>query len=145
MNLRWINSIILFLAALSACSQEKKDDKFFLLIGTYTSLGKSEGIYVYDYNSATGNASYKTKANIQNPSYLAVSRDHKKVYSVSEMGKGKGAISAFNFNDHTGELSYINSVSSGGDGPCYVSISDKGDYVFSANYSGGEFSGHSGY
>jgi len=137
MNLRWINSIILFLAALSACSQEKKDDKFFLLIGTYTSPGKSEGIYVYDYNSATGNASYKTKANIQNPSYLAVSRDHKKVYSVSEMGKGKGAISAFNFNDHTGELSFINSVSSGGDGPCYVSISDKGDYVFSANYSGG--------
>ena len=137
MNLRCKISIALFLTVLSSYAQEKKDKEYFLLIGTYTSPGKSEGIYVYDYNGATGNATFKTKANIQNPSYLAISKDHKKVYSVSEMGKGNGAISAFNFNNHTGELSFINSVSSGGDGPCYVAVSDKDDYVFSANYSGG--------
>ena len=99
--------------------------------------GKSEGIYVYDYNSATGNATYKTKAVIQNPSYLTVTKDFKKVYSVSEMGKGKGSMSAFDFNPQSGELKYINSVSSGGNGPCYVSVTDNGDYVFSANYGGG--------
>ena len=92
MNLRCKISIALFLTVLSSYAQEKKDKEYFLLIGTYTSTGKSEGIYVYDYNGATGNATFKTKANIQNPSYLAISKDHKKVYSVSEMGKGNGAI-----------------------------------------------------
>ena len=128
---------IFLLGSLTAFAQHQNDKKYFLLIGTYTSEGKSEGIYVYDYNSATGNATYKTKAVIQNPSYLTLSKDFKKVFSVGEMGKGKGSISAFNFNSQSGELTYINSVSSGGNGPCYVSVTDNGDYVFSANYGGG--------
>lgn len=111
--------------------------KYHLLIGTYTSEGKSEGIYVYHFNAADGSYKMNTKAVISNPSYLTVSKDHKKVYSVSEMGKGKGSVSAFTFDDHSGELKYINSVSSGGDGPCYVSVTDNGDCVFAANYSGG--------
>jgi 6-phosphogluconolactonase len=124
-----------FTSLVSCYSQEGK--KYLLLVGTYTGAGKSEGIYVYDFNSANGDAEYKTKAVISNPSYLNISKDHKKVYSVSEMGRGKGSISAFNFDEHTGELTYINSVSSGGDGPCYVSVNNNGDYVFAANYSGG--------
>lgn len=111
--------------------------QYHLLVGTYTSPGKSEGIYVYNFNSADGSIVPNTKAVISSPSYLTVSKDHKKVYSVSEMGKGKGSVSAFDFNNHTGELKYINSVSSGGDGPCYVSVTDKGDCVFAANYGGG--------
>jgi 6-phosphogluconolactonase len=135
MNKSFAYTIILFFLTVTAYSQEKK---YLLLIGTYTSPGKSEGIYVYDFDAEKGKASYKTKATgIQNPSYLAISKDQKKVYSVSEMGKGNGSISAFNFDPHSGELSYINTVSSGGDGPCYVTVSDKGDYVFSANYGGG--------
>src|SRR4051794_7943824 len=127
MKQRSIYSVILFLLTLASYSQEKK---YLLLIGTYTSPGKSEGIYVYDFNAANGKTAYKTKATgVQNPSYLAISKDQKKVYAVSEMGKGNGRISAFNFDAHSGELGYINSVSSGGDGPCYVSVSEKGDYV----------------
>jgi 6-phosphogluconolactonase len=124
---------------LSSCGNpiKQQQKKYHLLIGTYTGAGKSEGIYVYDYDSQTGDARYKTKAIVQNPSYLAVSSNRSKVYSVSEVGKGGGAISAFDFNPRTGELKYINSVSSGGDGPCYVAVSAKGDYVFSANYGGG--------
>lgn len=111
--------------------------QFHMLIGTYTSAGKSEGIYVYNFDAATGEATYKTKASVENPSYLTISKDRKKVYSVSELGRGRGSISAFNFDDKSGELSYINSVSSGGNGPCYVEVNNNGDYVFSANYSGG--------
>ena len=128
---------LFLIGSFSTVAQHQADKKYFLLIGTYTGEGKSEGIYVYDYNSGTGNATYKTKAVIQNPSYLTISKDFEKVYSVSEMGKGKGGISAFDFNSQSGELTYINSVSSGGNGPCYVSVSDNGDYVFSANYGGG--------
>src|SRR5687768_16012943 len=115
----------LFMAALLMIVISSYSQDYHLLIGTYTSPGKSEGIYVYDFNSTSGRSNYKTKIAVQNPSYLAINKDHRKVYSVSEMGKGKGSISAFDFNPHSGELSYINSVSSGGDGPCYVSVSNE--------------------
>src|SRR5687767_4788972 len=121
----------------STLAQKQNEKEYFLLIGTYTSAGKSEGIYVYKFDAVNGIASYNSKAVIQNPSYLAVSKDFKKVYSVSEMGKGRGGISAFDFDTKSGTLKYINSVGSGGNGPCYVSVTDKGDYVFSANYGGG--------
>ena len=128
----------LFIAVIMATlSTAANAQDFHLLIGTYTGPGKSEGIYVYKFNAKTGEATYNTKAVIPNPSYLAVSRDKKKVYAVSEQGKGKGSVSAFNFDDRTGALSFINTVSSGGDGPCYVSVNDVGNCVFTANYSGG--------
>jgi 6-phosphogluconolactonase len=121
--------------------QPATNDRYHLLIGVYTSQSKSDGIYVYDFNEKSVSLRYKAKASgIVNPSYLAVSRDRRKVYSVSEMGKGKGTISAFTFNSVSGELGFINNVSSGGDGPCYVEVDDKGDYVFAANYSGGSLS-----
>jgi 6-phosphogluconolactonase len=121
-----------------AFAQKVKSENYNLLIGTYTSSGKSEGIYVYNFNVTTGISAYKSKAaGISNPSYLAISKDGKKVYSVSEAGRGKGSISAFNFNAASGELKWINSVTSGGDGPCYVEVDDRNNYVFSANYGGG--------
>ena len=121
-----------------AHAQKGKSGNYNLLIGTYTSPGKSEGIYVYSFNVHTGASAYKSKAaGITNPSYLAISKDRKKVYSVSEAGRGKGSISAFNFKPSSGELTFINSATSGGDGPCYVEVDRNDKYVFSANYGGG--------
>lgn len=114
------------------------DGDYNLLVGTYTKQGKSDGIYVYNFNVKTGDFSLKSNApGIANPSYLAVSKNGKKVYSVSEAGRGKGSISAFDFNTSSGELKLINSVSSGGDGPCYVEVDKDDKVVFSGNYSGG--------
>jgi 6-phosphogluconolactonase len=130
-------SILITLFQISQ-AQKVKNENYNLLIGTYTSSGKSEGIYVYDFNINTGASSYKSKATgITNPSYLAISRNGKKVYSVSEAGRGKGSITAFDFDPASGELKLINSVTSGGDGPCYVEVDNSDKYVFSANYGGG--------
>lgn len=108
-----------------------------LIVGTYTKPGKSEGIYVYGFDAKSGETKYKAKATgILNPSFLAISADNKHVYSVSE-GDGQGMINAFSFDPATGKLTFMNSVSSGGDGPCYVSADNKGKYVFSGNYGGG--------
>ena len=131
-------SLILIANIETSFAQKVKGENYNLLVGTYTSSGKSEGIYVYDFNVNTGASAYKSKATgISNPSYLAISKDKKNVYSVSEAGPGNGSISAFNFNAVTGELKLINSVTSGGDGPCYVEVDDSKKYVFSANYGGG--------
>lgn len=117
-----------------AISQE-----YYLLVGTYTS-DKSEGIYVYKFNSATGDASYVSKVAASNPSYLAVSKNKKYVYSVYEDGNDKGSVAAFSFDNKKGTLTFLNKQSSGGDHPCYVDIDESGKWVAVANYSGGNFS-----
>ncbi|MEP7108308.1 MAG: lactonase family protein [Ferruginibacter sp.] len=113
----------------------------FLLIGTYTS-GKSEGIYVYNFNSTSGDNSFVSSVKTANPSYLAVSPNQKMVYAVSENADSTksgigGYISAFSFNKEKGSLTEINKQFSGGKHPCYVSIDQSGKWVFAANYSSG--------
>ncbi|MGI9552467.1 MAG: lactonase family protein [Aurantibacter sp.] len=134
----FIGIICLFFSPEKAQAQRATAKMYNLLIGTYTKPGKSNGIYVYTFNTETGEFNYKAEAgDIKNPSYLAISKDRKQVYSVSEVGEGKGGISAFSFDGSTGKLSFLNSTSSGGNGPCYVSVDDKNKYVFSGNYGGG--------
>lgn len=109
--------------------------KYHLLIGTYTSPGKSEGIYVYEFDSQSGEMTYKSKAVIESPSYFAVTKDRKFVYSVTE---GRGSkISAFSFDSKNAELKFLNSQPSGSNGPTYISVDAKAKYVFAANYGGG--------
>ncbi|WP_315824303.1 lactonase family protein [Paraflavitalea speifideaquila] len=127
------NLLFMILPAL-AISQE-----YYLLIGTYTS-GKSEGIYVYKFNTATGDTAYVSKVAASNPSYLAVSKNKKYVYSVYEDGDDNGSVAAFSFNKKDGSLKFLNKQSSGGDHPCYVDIDESGKWVAVANYSGGNFS-----
>lgn len=112
--------------------------EYYLLIGTYTNSGKSEGIYVYRFNTA--NASFSPVSvgkGIKNPSYLAVSPDNRYVYSVSE-GDNEGAITAFSFNE--GQLTMLNSQPSGGNSPCYVAVDRTGKWVAAGNYSSGSLS-----
>jgi 6-phosphogluconolactonase len=113
--------------------------KLYLLIGTYTS-GKSEGIYVYDFNTATGDNSFVSVVKTSNPSFLAVSPNKKYVYAVNENADSTkftvgGNISAFSFNK--GLLTQINKQPSGGKHPCYVAIDKTGRWVFAGNYSSG--------
>jgi len=121
-----------------AQAQTTTDTSYNLLIGTYTRAGKSDGIYVYEFNSETGKSNYRAEAlGIKNPSYLTVSEDRKYVYSVNEIGEGKGSVSSFSFDAETGQLDYLNSISSGGNGPCYISVDTMNKFVFVGNYSGG--------
>jgi len=115
---------------------QAQTNKFYnLLVGTYSS-DKSNGIYVYSFNTETGEFSSKSVGEgIRNPSYLTISKDRKHVYSVSE-GR-EGTISSFSFNPATGQLTFLNSAPSGGNGPCYVSVDDNNKFVFAGNYGGG--------
>jgi len=114
---------------------------FNLLIGTYTIPGKSDGIYVYTFNSETGEFRYKAEVTgIKNPSYLVISNDRRNVYAVSEQGDGKGSVSAYAFDAASGKLILLNTVSAGGDGPCYISVDKDKKFVFVGNYDGGSLS-----
>lgn len=113
----------------------------YLLIGTYSG-SKSEGIYVYKFNSATGDNSFVSVVKSSNPSFLAVSPNQKFVYAVNENADSTrytvgGNISAFAFNKTNGTLTEINKQPSGGKHPCYVAIDKTGKWVFAGNYTSG--------
>lgn len=127
--------IYLFMAVtLSSCAQKEQINER-LLIGTYTAPGKSEGIYVYDFNTATGGLKQvNVEKNTINPSYLALTADQKFVYAVNEDGD-KSMASAFSFDAATGKLGFLNKLSTNGADPCYLIADDTN--VITANYTGG--------
>jgi 6-phosphogluconolactonase len=116
-------------------------DVYDLLIGTYTGGGKSEGIYVYRFDTSNGELTRVASAQTVNPSYLVVSRDRNYVYAVNELpgdngpASQRGGISAFRFDRASGQLSFLNRVSSDGNDPCYLALSPDGKYLLTANYS----------
>ncbi|RAJ30467.1 lactonase family protein [Pedobacter cryoconitis] len=125
----------LLTATVSFFSAKAQKADYNLVIGTYTAPGKSEGIYVYDFNTA--DAAFKlnnVEKNVINPSYLTVTPDRKFVYAVNENGE-KSMVSAFSFDAVTGKLGFLNKQNAEGADPCYLIEDDKN--VLIANYSGG--------
>jgi 6-phosphogluconolactonase len=117
---------------------QAQENKFNLLIGTYTNSCDSKGIYVYEFDSNTGDFSAKSSSEkIVNPSYLTVAPNNHYVYSVSENGKNT-AVSAFGYNSKSGKLDFLNSSQTKGDDSCFIINDDKN--VITANYSGGSIS-----
>lgn len=113
-----------------------ENSKLYLLIGTYT-MGDSEGVYVYEFDTISGESQYRSSLKIDNPSYLVSSKDQKFVYAVTENNNNTAAISAIEFNKEDATISFMNTQLTGGADPCYVTIDEGGKHVISANYSGG--------
>lgn len=122
------------------CTASKEEN--YLIIGTYT-RGKSEGVYVYKFNSTDGSFKEVSHVKASNPSYVAISPDEKFVYAVHEdagsNGKG-GGVAGFSFNKSTGILTFLNERPTAGDHPCYVEVDKTGKWVIAGNYSSGNLS-----
>ncbi|MEP7250886.1 MAG: lactonase family protein [Ginsengibacter sp.] len=112
-----------------------------MFTGTYTGSG-SKGIYVYKFNAGSGRTTLLSNTNdVVNPSYLTISPDGHYVYAVNEThGSDSGRVSAFAFNTRNATLDFINSETTGGDDPCYVSVDGTGQWLMAANYSSGSAS-----
>jgi 6-phosphogluconolactonase len=67
---------------------------------------------------------------------MVVDKENQKLYSVNETGD-QGSVSAFGLTANGRQMEYINSVSSGGSYPCYVSLDATGKWVLGANYGSG--------
>ncbi|HVY76593.1 MAG TPA: lactonase family protein [Puia sp.] len=107
----------------------------YLFVGTYTS-GKSKGIYVYKFNTASGVATEVSTLKADNPSYLAIAPDGKHIYSANE-GPGMGSVGAYAFDAQTGQLRLLNNQSAQGKGTCYIAEDKSMKWVTVANYSSG--------
>jgi 6-phosphogluconolactonase len=114
-----------------------------LYVGTYTS-GKSEGIYIYRMNLATGELNRLNAIKSVNPSFLALDRSGRHLYAVNEVtefaGKSSGAVSAFAIDSGTSNLNFLNQQASMGADPCHVILDRSGKFLLVANYTGGNVS-----
>jgi 6-phosphogluconolactonase len=104
--------------------------------------GNGRGIHIFTVDRASG---AWTEAGVYelgtSPSCLVVNADGTRLYSANEtdrLGPGKhGSVTTFAIDRNSGALSPLNSVSSGGAGPTYVSLHPDGKHLFVANYFGG--------
>ena len=124
-------------SALAASGQAE----LLVYFGTYTGA-KSKGIYVSRLDTATGKLTApELAAEITSPSFLAIHPSHRFLYAANEVsnfgGKNAGAVSAFAINAASGKLTPLNQVSSGGAGPCYVTVDKTAKSVLVANYGSG--------
>ncbi len=124
----------------------KQDTTQIMYVGTYTenqnnTEGKSTGIYVYELNLNNGKLTYVSSSPYtMNPSYLTADDKNKKLYAVNEtggQGTAGGKVSAFKLSPDGRQIDFINSVSSQGNSPCYISMDKTGKWVMCANYSSG--------
>lgn len=102
-----MRSLLLFVCLI--LSQWLFAQDYYLFVGTYTS-GKSKGIYVYRFNSQTGEAQWVSNTDSSNnPAFLAVSPNGKFLYAINEAGSPQsGRVSAYAFDAASGSLRLIN-------------------------------------
>lgn len=115
-------------------------DNYQLLVGSYTA-GQSQGIYRLNFDSATGQIDARPLQviNSENPSWLTLSKDQRRLFVVNENGPGQsdpvGRVSSYAIDPKSHELSLINQVQSLGNEPTHSSLSADAGHLFVSNYS----------
>lgn len=103
--------------------------------------GNGRGIHLFQVDRATGALSpcgvFEHPAS---PDCLVINSAGTRMYSTNETDKMEdgrsGSISAFAIDRTNGQLTLLNTVSSGGAGPTYLSLHPSGKFVLVANYFG---------
>lgn len=111
-----------------------------LTIGTYTK-GSSKGVYQADFNMETGAISnLRLIAEVEQPSFLALSKNRKKMFVVSEIDEGKLSV----FEKHTNGNYILNQeIPTEGSTTCHVTLNNEGSLVSVANYRQGSITVYS--
>src|SRR5690242_1258946 len=114
----------------------------FAYLGTYTAgIGNGQGIYLYEASALSGELKLvKLAASIPHPSFLIATPSGKFLYSTNEVSNfqgNSGSVTAFAVDSETGDLKSLNTVSSVGGGPVFLSLDATGKFLFVANYGGG--------
>jgi len=138
---RELISLLALLVVIAVGVHARAPTKYLVYVGTYTDHG-SKGIYVCKFDAATGRLGAPVlAAESLEPSFLAVTTDHRFLYASNEVetfnGQATGALSAFTVNARTGKLTLLNEVSSRGAGPAHIAVDRSGHYALVANYDGG--------
>ena len=127
---------ITFLALFSLITLSTFGQTYYLYVGTYT-RATSKGIYVYQFNSATGDLTPVSVAKgITNPSFLAISRDQRFLYATCG-NKGDSA-TAYAIEKSSHKLNFLNAVPlTGSFGAAHLETDKTGKWLIVGNYGSG--------
>jgi 6-phosphogluconolactonase len=125
-------------APLSAAAQTPSGPSMYAYVGSFTTAerkARGDGIQVYRVDPATGAWTHvQHVGDLVNPSYLALSRDQRVLYSVH--GDGDYA-SAFALDPKSGEAKLLGRAATGGKNGVREALDPSGKYLVVANYSSG--------
>jgi len=150
LKLQTVLSLVLSMFVFHIFAQGEKPNNLTMFVGTYTEGGNSKGIYTYRFNQENGTFELLSSATAANPSFLTLSPDGKHLYTVSEYNDGRQGAYSFDLSQDKVHLSYpvfqstVPKESSeeepkqAGADPCHI-VTD-GNYVITANYTGGDIS-----
>lgn len=122
-----------------------RSGKTLAYVGCYTGAvgegSNGKGIYLFEMDQQTGALTLlKLAAAVASPSWLSLHPSGRYLYAANEVTNfdgASGSISAYAVDRASGDLRFLNTVSSEGGGPAYISTDANGRYVFVANYAGG--------
>lgn len=113
-----------------------------LFLGTYTSAeGGGTGIGLATYDPVSGRVTgVGALKGVGDPSYLAVHPDGRTLYAVNE--RLDGGVTAIRLGGEGGRHEVLGTRSTGGAGPCHLSVHPGGQWLLSANYGSGSVAVH---
>lgn len=134
--------LISFLFLSTFLIQAQDEAKTFLFLGTFTNGKPDHGIFVYEFNSTSGELTEVSKAHhLINPSFLTLASDGAYLYACTDSQLAQdGNVAAFKIDSINGSLSFINKESSMGRNPAYLTLTNNNNYLINGNYSGGNVS-----
>lgn len=127
----------IFLIMLISTSCKNKPIRLFA--GTYTETGQ-KGLYFFDLNPEAGTFRLLSEADAgPNPSYFCISKEKKLIYAADEAmifnGIKGGGVTALKYTDETVAVEKVKDLLVPFGGPCFISLSPKGDFLLFASYS----------
>src|SRR5262249_52032162 len=106
-------------------------------VGAFTTpdrRGHGGGINVYRVDPASGAWTHEQLLEVVNPSFLALDREHRFLYSVHA---DLEEVSAYAIDKQTGRITALNRQSCGGKNGVRLAIDPTGRFIVTANYSAG--------
>jgi 6-phosphogluconolactonase len=119
-------------------SAEAQSAPLYAYVGSFTSKdrkARGDGINVYRVDPATGGWTHVQQVgDLVNPSFLALDRDKRHLYSVHA---DLTDVSAFSVDKETGKLTFVNRRSMGGKNAVHLALDPTGRFLVTGNYSAG--------
>ena len=113
-------------------------------VGSYTrpaeggSGNGTDGISVFAVDPDSGALTLSQVVPQVNPSWVTLDPEQRFLYASIETddyeGEPSGGMAAYAVDPETGQLTYINEQSSGGNYPCHQSVDPSGRFLVAANY-----------